>query len=230
MNESSNNNSQPLKQERNPFRIATIILSVLLVLGLVGGIAYAVLNSNNKSAETDDSTSLSQTTDIDDNGPTDTTSGPSDTTSGVQDEIPATVAKSGPYIDGDYFVIPDWGVKYKLSDELAGYGWSAWYNGGMEYGLTAALRSEIEAQKPGGYPGPTIRDCSVNIITRGEKTPDSQDRDYGWHSGIGPRKAIIIGDYIYGISTTVGYCQGTDDYLKNVSEIITDILSRPENI
>lgn len=214
----------PTKNQSKPLvLILTILVIVFASLSIFFFIYLTYLNKTN--------TELNSSNTINTNNiiPTDI---PTKTSSEKPIEIQT---KTGPYIENNYFVIPDWGIKYKLSDKLTGYGWIVNINDeekGFKYGLTAALKSEVNKEKTNSYPGPTASNCAVGIVSRDTKTANSKNFDYDYMA-IGPRKTMVMDNYVYSIDNNVGYCPGftnNNSYLKDLSEIITDILSKPEKL
>jgi hypothetical protein len=93
---------------------------------------------------------------------------------GSQDQLDplAVTAEGGPYFTDDYFIIPSWGVKYKLSDQLVDYQYNFRTGTGTDMngltyqfeaiGITASLRDKDELDY---FSAGDIASCTLGSIS-----------------------------------------------------------------
>ncbi len=220
----------------NGLKIATVIACVVAACGIGFGV-YGMIQSSQKDSQISDlkvqvedsngkitalETEKIETTD--ENG----------TTVTITDTAKIT---GGPYIENDYFYVPEWGVKYKLSDELTGYGFavdqeSIWH-GGKSDRYNIALSATRKADLPDGGQAQSTDDiftCSMILVSRSpvEEYPDSM------RATMPSTTFIDFGNYVFRLFNETGFigsCGVNREAAKTAAEIImSDILSRPEAI
>ena len=85
-----------------------------------------------------------------------------------------TSVTSGPYISDGYFNVPEWGLKFKIPDDLANYGYSVDYDtahaGGTlpQVGFTAMLKSDIRDDAIDRYYD-NIETCAIVSVSKEPK-------------------------------------------------------------
>jgi hypothetical protein len=98
----------------------------------------------------------------------------SDTNSNIPTTPAGSSVTSGPYIANNYFYVPKWGVKYKLSDNLTNYGYAVDQShqgdnyGNYVVGLTAIMKKDYVKSPVKGYYH-DIFSCSVVTVRTIEK-------------------------------------------------------------
>lgn len=196
---------ETVQHTKNPFKLATALLSVLVVV-LVGLSVFQYLQANDASSKV-------ETTDVA------TTTEPATTTQATNGD--------GPYLKGGYLYVPHWGVKYKLDDTLAEYGYSVQPDstsssfGSYVVGLTAVQKSDlVEGAQQAYYD--TIAECSVITIT--QTTQDTSNVS-------GPKKVVSFDGVSYVVFdyTSQNACVHKKN-LDVVAEKLTAIVSSPEKL
>lgn len=218
-------NDQPVQQlpvvtkQKNPFKLATIILSILVVV-LAGWLVFLLISKESVETERGAETQTSKV---------------SDEKGDEKSSSAASVASSevGPYIKEGYFFVPHWGQKFKLSDELTDYGYSVIDSEMFDFdsynvGLTAVFKKDLVSNPQQKYYA-TIETCSfVNV----SKTQEDMSRAGG------PKKIIPFDKYsfvVYDYGAHGGCPQNStglmsSTYYDKVADALTEILSHPENI
>lgn len=219
---------EPIKN-KNVFKYLFII-SIFVILGVIVG-SYFILNNkinqlNNK--QTAGITSI----------PTQTTIGneiiPTAIPTIASTKTPVISVNAGPYISNGYFMVPNWGVKFKLSDELTDYGYSVSPEslsnsfGNYLVGLTAVFKKDLQSAPQSQYYA-TIDNCSIVTVSRTNNIMPNLS---------GPKKVIKFGDYSYVVYdfNASGSCKDegsglmTNNYYTKVADKLTEILSNPENL
>ena len=147
------------------------------------------------------------------------------------DKIKTTTEVSGgPYIENNYFYVPKWGVKFKLSDNLTNYGYAVDQNsqgdsyGNYVVGLTAISKSDYVEHPQVAYYN-DIFSCSVVTI----RTMEESKKGW-WDDTEGNVKFngldFIIHDIWRKENCTEEFMAPTD----TVAEQLRTILSNPEKI
>lgn len=152
----------------------------------------------------------------------------------VKNEPQSTVAAGGPYIADNYLYVPEWNVKYKLSDELTDYGYSVSQDslgssfGKYVLGLTAFFKKDLIEEPQARYYA-TIDTCSLITVTRTEQDASQVG---------GPKKVIKSGNIsyvIYDYRAHGGCIQDShgsfsEEQYDPIVEKLIDIVSNPEPI
>ena len=150
------------------------------------------------------------------------------------EEPPVISVEGGPYMADGYFVVPEWGLKFKLSDELADYGFAvlpgslqaSW--GKYVVGMSAVFKKDLVADAQARYYA-TIEYCALVSVSR--TTSNMKDV-------VGPRKIVQFGSWTYVIAdfTVHGGCVDkgtglfTKAYFDQVAEKLVSIFAKPENL
>lgn len=141
---------------------------------------------------------------------------------------------NGPYIANGYFFVPNWGLKFKLSNELTDYGYSvepeciACSYDKYQIGLTAVFKKDLISNPQSRYYS-TIDSCS--FITVSKTTKDMSNVS-------GPKKIIstnggslVVYDFNAGPNCKDdGFGLMTNNYYKQVADKLIEMLSQPEQI
>ena len=140
---------------------------ILLALLAVGGIGFGVwammdgnaqkkqLNLQITDLETQNSELLKQV--------------PDDTETNIG--IATDYSNYGPYINDEYFYVPGWGLKFKIPEDLANYGYSVDYDQAQvgytlpSIGFTAMLKSDVLEGAQGRYYD-DIQTCAIVNLTK----------------------------------------------------------------
>ena len=149
--------------------------------------------------------------------------------------------KSGPYIDDNYFVVPEWNVKFPLSDQLTGYGFSVsqnsiYSNGPDAYkvSLTAIRKDDMPTGQQQAQTVDDVFTCTMATISR--QSREYIDSNYRKDNVYVTGKFIDYSDdYTFWIMTAKNCSVARDlnrlDIIDAATEIIVDdILSKPESI
>jgi flagellar basal body-associated protein FliL len=217
---------KPTKQ-KNPFKIATIVLTVVVLL-LGGGLAYALISSNNdnssnKQENINDDSELNEIKKPENEEVSDL---PENNNLSPESNVTFNTA---PYITDNYFFIPEWGVKYKLSDELVEWGYSVLPNSisatwGHVIGLTAFFKKDLVEEPQARYYD-TINTCSIVTISRTTKNLTPNPDNYPIYIRFNEYTYIIY-DYRSHDSCTFN----SKDTNERIANKLTEILLKPENI
>ncbi|MCL1840023.1 hypothetical protein FWF89_03495 [Candidatus Saccharibacteria bacterium] len=200
------------KEQKKPLKILTIVLSIM-VLGLIGVSVLLIVNIANR-----EECVLSGEVDDEENA----------------DEGDPIAGEGGPYIADGYLAVPEWGVKFKLTDDLTDYGYSvlpkslASSYGTYVVGMTAVFKKDLEEDAQARYYA-TIDFCSFVTVSRTTSNMSNV---------VGPKKIVTIGSYSYVIYdfTAHGGCVDkgaglmSSTYYGQVAEKLTEILSKPESL
>jgi len=158
-----------------------------------------------------------------------------DTSNDVGSDIATSNSSEvGPYIKDGYFIVPHWGQKFKLSDDLTDYGYSVSPDSlshsydSYVVGLTAMFKKDLQSNPQAMYYA-TIDFCS--FVTVSKTTKDMSNV-------VGPKKVIPFDEYSFvvydfnahGGCVDQGFGLMTTSYYNQVANKLTDILSSPENI
>lgn len=187
MNEQDNNISSDVslinKTSNNKLWSIIIALGVIAVIGIGFGIFGMLQYANSKTAtavitgkndvDISDNDQQIQTQDGDGVG--------DDTLSDSSIEIAkGSVTESGPYIADGYFLVPKWGVKFKVPSDVADFGYAVTTESqGDTYsdyviGVTAIKKSDIQENPQGQYYH-DIFSCSLVTIRDFTRTKWVQD-------------------------------------------------------
>lgn len=218
------------------WKIATIVASVVAVCGIGFGV-YGMIQSSQK----DNQISNLKVQVEDSNGKITTletekieTTDEKGTTVTITDTAKVS---GGPYIENGYFYVPYWEVKFKLSDELTGYGYSVEQEslGFDKYAvaLTGIRKTDWPEGPQQDLSVDNIFTCSMVTITRASREYIDSLQPFG-----GPAGLVNYGnDYTFVLYDNYKYdCKVANDLDKkgiidSASEIIlNDILSHPEAI
>lgn len=224
------------QKDRKGWKIATVIASVVAVCGIGLGI-YGIIQSSQKDSQISDLKVQIK----EDDGTVTTIETPevetatNEETTVIIDGV--TKIEGGPYIKNGYFYIPEWGIKYKLSDELTGYGFAvdqeSMWHGDRSSRYSIALTAIRKADLPNGGQAQSTDDiftCSMVTVSRGsaEDYPDSM-RDT-----MPSTTFVDFGNYVFRLFDETGFvgsCGVNREVAKAAAEIImSDILSHPEAI
>lgn len=89
----------------------------------------------------------------------------------IKDNPVSSDIVSGPYIKDSYFYVPDWGLKFKIPEELDNYGYSVDYDKAHvgytlpEIGFTAMLKSDTEQNPQAAYYD-NIATCAIVSVSK----------------------------------------------------------------
>lgn len=211
----------PAQNNKNIYKYLFFI-AIIVLLGVVVGFYFLLNNKINKL----------ETKQIIETTPT-IVSTETETIPTITPTKTSTV-NGGPYISNGYFIVPTWGVKYKLSDELTDYGYSVSTEslsssfGNYLVGLTAFFKKDLQSAPQSKYYA-SIEDCSLITISRTNKDMSNIS---------GPKKVIKFGDYSYVMYdfNAKGSCKDegsnlmTNNYYTKVTDKLIEILSNPENL
>lgn len=147
----------------------------------------------------------------------------------LDEDVTSEVSGSehGPYIENGYFYVPEWGVKYRLSDDLTDYGYAVMQDslsnsfGKYVVGMTAVDKGDL-VQNPQVRYYDDIFTCAVVTITR-------MDQDL--NNLRGPKKIVQEGGAQYVIYDFMANdsCAFKEKSNKVVDRLV-DIFSEPEAI
>ena len=255
-NETTSTPAPNKKQDNgNIWKITALVTTIIAIGGVSFGVYEItqkaqtnclVSNSNAQQNNSDETGTATETPTKDETGtatetPTEqegqtTTPGTAqgNSNSNTNSNIPTTPAgssvTSGPYIANNYFYVPKWGVKYKLSDNLTNYGYAVDQSsqgdsyGSYVIGLTAIMKKDYVKSPVKGYYH-DIFSCSVVTVRTIEKNIKVND-------------AVKFGDKEFVIHDTWRNwdCSNKEDYTSGyvstdeVSKELTKVLSNPEKI
>lgn len=143
-------------------------------------------------------------------------------------------AGSGPYIENNYFYVPKWGAKFKLSENLTNYGYAVDQNsqgdsyGDYVVGLTAIMKKDYISNPQVQYYH-DIFSCSVVTIRNGNRNASLNGMKYS--SIAFEDKTLIIHD-----TWREWDCSNNEPYTNyylSTDEVATELvkmLSNPEKI
>jgi hypothetical protein len=212
---------------KNPFKTATIILTVAVLL-LGGGLTYALIKNNlfneqeniNNDSESDETEEQEDEEDLD-------ILEENNSSSEANIEV-----NTAPYMADGYFYIPEWGVKYKLSDELTEWGYSVLPNSAVmsfnhNIGLTAFFKVDIREAQAQYFD--TINTCSIATISM---TDYDADFFSNFHTD-DHIKVVKFNNYAFVLYDyrAHGSCTfNSEETNRKISQKLFEILSKPENI
>lgn len=219
----TNNTNNTLKTKNHS--TVFIIIIVILSLALVASICFCLISLNSKKDEIthlnnllnnqppsqDTALEINETEEINEQKPAET------------DNIATQPSQSGPYIANGFFFIPEWGVKFQLSDKLTDYGYavtqdsaSASY-GPYQVGLTAVQKTDLIPNQDQYYDD--IFSCSMITINK-----TNQDMN----NVVGPRAVVpyngssfVIYDY-----TGITFCNFDRNKTQVIDQLV-EIVSHP---
>lgn len=200
-------------RERKKCRPLTLLLAFLAILGVAFGV-YGMLRGNEKNKEISDlKTKVSALE-----------------TAKTEEE-----SQKGPFIKDGYFYVPYWGVKYKLSDELTGYGYSVdqenmFTRTKYVVSLTAVRKTDVAT----GGQTQSIDDVFTCSMVKARR----ETREYAdsMRETMPTTTFVDFGtEYTFELTDETGFvgsCNvGSDEANKAAAEIILkEILSKPESI
>ena len=213
----------------NGLKITTVIACVVAVCGIGFGV-YGMMQSSQKDDQISDLKVQIKEAD----GTITTIEAPeieTTTNDGTTVTINDTVKVSGgPYIENGYFYVPEWGVKFKLSDNLTNYGYAVDQDsqgdsyGDYVVGLTALMKKDY-LNNPQAQYYHDVFSCSVVTIRDANRNAANDNViEFG-------DKKFVIHDIWreWDCSNNEPYTSGyvsTDEVAKE----LTQILSNPEEI
>ncbi len=169
------------KKGKKGLIITTVIMAILAVAGCGFGV-YGMINSSNKDNEISDLKNRAETK-------CDAAENTAETTEETQQKStePATTptntvttpSNTAPYIKKGYFYVPEWGLKFKIPEDLTDVGYSVDYSGGtpgevlnskdLQYsipsiGFTATIKSDIKNGQDRTHDD--IKTCTIVSVTK----------------------------------------------------------------
>ena len=209
------------KKSGNGLKIATAIACVVAACGIGFGV-YGMIQSSQKDSqisdlkvqikEGDGTITTIETPEVE----TTTNNG---TTVTITD---TTKVSGGPYIENGYFYVPEWGVKYKLSDDLANYAFSVTGdNESLAIGMSAISKGDSGYNSPYDLMSPMV----LLSATTKEK----------WESSRSSYGLTVIEkedhDYVYFLSNCLNdKCRILTDETSTIINMLNAIFSNPEKI
>lgn len=155
-------------------RVVFIVIIAILSLALIGSICFCLISLNSQKDEisrlnhllNSQSPAQDTTLEIEEDKEIDA---PTET-----NNIAAQSSQSGPYIANNFLFIPEWGVKFQLSDKLTDYGYAVAQDsastsyGPYQIGLTAVQSSDLISHPQSQYYD-DIFSCSMVTISKTDK-------------------------------------------------------------
>ncbi len=215
----------------NRLKIATAIASIVAVCGIGFGV-YGVMQSSQKDNQISD---LKVQIKEDDGTITTIDTPIIETTDSGETTVTITEnakVSGGPYIENDYFYVPKWGVKFKLSDDLTNYGYAVDQNsqgdsyGNYVVGLSAILKSDY-VENPQTQYYDDIFSCSQVTIR------ELEDSKLNWHGDVTPSVQFNGHDFIVHDTWRELNCAHVGGLASGASELVNqlkEILLNPEEI
>ena len=143
----------------------------------------------------------------------------------------AAVAKSGPYIEEGYFLVPEWGLKFKIPEGLVEYGFSVNYNSargdykanGPTIGFSAML-SQYRASQPQAAYYDDIETCAITTVKREAGVYEENHPNQYINGSIAQ-----FDGYALEIWNTIATCD-YNYHLDETGEVIREMFRHPESI
>ncbi len=213
----------------NGWKAATAIASVVAICG----IGFGVYSMMQKTQADDKISDLKIQMKNSDGTVTTIDSSKIETTDGNGTTVTITdtaKAVGGPYIEDGYFYVPEWGVKYKLSDDLVNYGYAVDQNnqgdsyGNYVVGLTALAKGDY-IEKPQATYYNDIFSCSVVTV----RALEESKKDW-WGNNITPDVELNGRRFVIHDGWREDNCNNELKPTNKVAEQLKKILLNPEKI
>lgn len=147
-----------------------------------------------------------------------------------RDESIKEIIEGGPYIDNGYFYVPEWKVKFKLSDELTDYGFAVMQDslsssfGKYNIGMSAVQNASLTPHPQARYYDDIMTCAIVNVgrVDKGSPLLASVSEI---------QKYVLYGDEAYVIYDYRAH--GSCDYdagIEQTVKILREIFSHPEEL
>lgn len=214
-NRMQNLNKNSSKKNKK-FIITTVVLTVVAVCGVGFGIYSSLQNSQKNSEKNNLETEILEKDEIIAKLQQD---------GSVSNEYLA--ATTGPYIEDNYFFVPEWGLKFNIPKDLTNFGYSVNYDEAQTgytlptIGFTATLKSDIAEGAQARYYD-DIETCAIVSVSK-EASWDNSKHINGLAKNFSGYTLLI---WNYSRHDSCDYKLHIDE----VQEKIQQMFSNPENI